>query len=117
MNIFIKSLRKVGLAVLSFALLTLLTVQTNARQPTDGDGGGGGGGGSLGHWANYGTVTQWIPCPTVTWTLEIIAGVPTWVSTTSIVLKPVFYLRENCDPSGTECTVGTTRQTYQGGGC
>lgn len=118
MNSFIKSLRRVGLTVVTFTLLTLLNVQTNARQPVDGGGGGGGGGGSsLGYWANYGTVTQWVPCVTVTWTIEIIAGVPTWVSTTTIVLKPVFYQKEICDPGGSECTLGTIRLTYQGGGC
>ncbi len=118
MNGFIKLLRKAGLTVVALTLLTLLNVQTNAKQPGDGGGGGGGGGGTtLGHWANYGSVTQYVTCVTITWTLTIVSGIPTWTSSTTVTVKTAFYLKEQCDPQGSECTLGTTRLTYQGGGC
>ena len=74
-------------------------------------GGGGGGTSRNTQFYNYGTVTKQVSCTTYH-----VGSDGVWVET---VLKAEYYLKEVCQLGGTsrECSLGTQRLTFQGGGC
>jgi hypothetical protein len=82
-----------------------------AKQAVPGGGDGGGGGGNT-HFANYGTYTTTVYCQRVTVGVTGIIEITYYFAT-------VYWLKEVCVSGGSfqECTYGTVRTTYQGGGC
>ncbi|MGC8654845.1 MAG: hypothetical protein ACP5US_12740 [Candidatus Kryptoniota bacterium] len=106
---------KLAVMVIFFTtVVTFLVYDANAKQPAYNGGGGGGGGISLGHWENYGTVVQSVVCVTRSYIINSDGTISVQVTYEQ---KAVYYLLENCDPGGNQCTLGTQRTTYQGGGC
>lgn len=102
----------VGAAVLVLVLIPDL----NARPALPGESGGGGGGG---RWYSAGTVMQNVSCTTLDWEMVLLPPPPHLSARLATTFRPVFYLQENCyaDPIVNECTPGTTRRTFQSGGC
>lgn len=76
-----------------------------------GGGGGGGGGSKNTQFYNYGTVSKQVGCTTYHFGTN---GV--WVET---IIKAEYYLKEVCGYGGNfhECSFGSERLTFQGGGC
>ena len=100
---------------LSILLISLLPMNLTALQE-DNNGADSTKSGSqttYGHWANYGTILKYNTCTTLT--VSLVGGVPTL--TYEYTVKATYFLLENCDLGGNECTFGTSRKTYQGGGC
>lgn len=87
--------------------------EVTARQSSEAgnENGGGGNTTNYSHFANYGTRVQTIYCQKTTMGTNGIQ--------ITYYFANVYWLLEYCVNGGTtkECTVGTSRQTYQGGGC
>jgi hypothetical protein len=108
-----KRLLILAIPILLFAIATpISSPDCFGLQSEPGDGGGGGS--AYGHWENYGTVTQSVTCVTTVTTINADGSISV---STIIQLKNVYYLLDKCDKGGSECTLGTQRKTYQGGGC
>ena len=85
--------------------------EITARQAEAGGGSGGGQTNSYSHYANYGTRVETKYCQKTTIGINGIQ--------ITYYFANVYWLVEYCVDGGTtkECTVGTSRLTYQGGGC
>ena len=100
-----------GISIFGYKITFFNDLSAKQKVPTNGDGGGGGGGGGpQGHFANYGTRVRTVYCQRATVSDTGIVTVTFWWAN-------VYWLVEHCDSGGNSCDVGTTRLTYQGGGC
>jgi len=86
-----------------------------SEQPLPPGDGAGGGSSSLGHLENYDSVTKTKWCTEITYEYDFIQD--RFVYKVVVRQVDVYYLKEQCDPGGTSCKVGTVRLTYQSGGC
>jgi hypothetical protein len=76
-------------------------------------------GGGGGRWYSMGSVTEVRYCQSWEQTIVFWPPPPHYEVRVTTVAKEVYYLLEACymDNAARECTPGTQRKTYQGGGC
>ena len=108
-----------GMVVTALVLLLAGTglEQGVAKEAVDGEGGSGSGRG--GRWYSLGSVTEVRYCYTYEQVIVFWPPPPHYEVRVVTVAKEVYFLLEACyvDIATRECTPGTQRKTYQGGGC
>jgi hypothetical protein len=114
-----RNLMRSAVATAFFVLLAYTTAEEGtARTARDGDGGPSGGG-TGGRWYSMGSVTEVRYCQSYEQTIVFWPPPPHYELKMVTVMKETYYLLEACyqDMATRECTPGTQRKTYQGGGC
>ena len=107
------------IATLLFMLLASSSVEQSTAKPAVYGDGNTLGGGSGGRWYSMGSVTELRYCQSYDQTIVFWPPPPHYEVRITAVAKETYYLLEACytDNMSRECTPGTQRKTYQGGGC
>ena len=113
-----KTLVRCSIVTALFFLLASTGMEhSTAKTIIGGDGSSGGGGG--GRWYSMGSVTEVRYCQSYEQTIVFWPPPPHYELKLVTIAREVYFLLEACYADNTirECSPGTQRKTYQGGGC
>lgn len=113
-----RSARFVEATILCLLLACVFTEPGAAKLASDGDGTNPAGGPG-GRWYSMGSVVEQRTCQTYEQKIVFYPPPPHYEVRVVTIVKDVYYLLEACytDTRVNECSPGSQRKTYQGGGC
>jgi hypothetical protein len=114
-----RNLVRSAVATAFFVLLAYTSAEQGAARTARADGDNQSGGGTGGRWYSMGSVTEVRYCQSYEQTIVFWPPPPHYELKMVTVMKETYFLLEACyqDMATRECTPGTQRKTYQGGGC
>ena len=114
-----RNLVRSAVATAFFALLVYAAAEQGAARTARSDDDNQSGAGTGGRWYSMGSVTEMRYCQSYEQTIVFWPPPPHYELKLVTVMKEAYFLLEACylDMANRECTPGTQRKTYQGGGC
>ena len=103
--------------IVVFASILFASYSTLMALVAEPPGDGGGGGGNYGKWYHMGTILETKWCDVYTAVIVFFPPPPHYEIRHERIEKDVYWSKYKCGGSGNECTIGTERKDYLGGGC